>query len=112
MSIITAFSFAFHIALTFPMAPRKFIRVRSGSIAIYAFGALLSTLTLGTFWLELPVLERVARPLGMGTFLAAILTMVGRSGWLAFRAREPVVRQRARIAHGREGIARAVVSRT
>ncbi len=99
ISLLVGFVYVvpFHIALTFPMAPRKFIRVRSGSIAIYAFGALLSSLTLGAFWLELPVLERVARPLGMGTFLAAILTMVGRSGWLAFRAREPVVRQRARI---------------
>ena len=99
MSAVTGFVYIvpFHVALAFPLVPRKFLTLSAGLRAIYAFGALLSALSLADFFLQDTRLEQWTRPLGAGTFLVAILSMVGRSAWLALRAREPLVRQRGLI---------------
>ncbi len=99
ISALTGFVYVvpFHVALAFPLIVRRFFTLSRALFVIYALGAALSALSLTAYWMKNPALEQLSRPLGMGTFLVAILSMVGRSTWLAFRARERLVRQRARI---------------
>ncbi len=87
----------FHVALALPKVHSW---LASGSWPlrlIYTLGAALSLLSLAAFYTQGDALETIARPLGLGTLLLAIATLIARSAWLALRAGERVVRQRARI---------------
>jgi len=87
----------FHVALAVPLVQKRLAAGPGPLYAIYALGAAFSALNLAAFWLQNPAFERTLRPLGLGTLLVAILSLVGRSAWLAVRARAALVRQRARI---------------
>jgi class 3 adenylate cyclase len=87
----------FHVALAVPSVQKRLVAGRGPLYAIYGLGAALSCLNLAVFWTRDPTLGWLSRPLGLGTMLIAILSLVGRSAWLSARASVPLVRQRARI---------------
>ncbi len=87
----------FHVALALPKPHPALASGTWPLRAIYGLGGALSLLALAAFYTPGDRLESIARPLGLGTFLVAISSLVVRSGWLALRADERVVRQRARI---------------
>jgi len=90
----------FHVALVFP---KVHVWLASGTWplrAIYTLGGALSLLSLAAYFTRGDDLERLALPLGLGTLLLAITTLVGRSAWMALCASERVVRQRAHHALG------------
>ncbi len=86
----------FHEALAFPVVHRRLARGNGPLLAVYGLGALLSGLNLISLYLQ-PDFFPVSSAVGSGVFLISTLTMVGRFAWLAARAREPLVAQRARI---------------
>ena len=87
----------FHVALAVPLVQKRLVAGPGPLYAIYGLGAVFSTLNLVGFWTQNAVLEQMIRPFALGTLLIAILSLVGRSAWLAVRARAKLVRQRARI---------------
>ncbi len=87
----------FHVALALPKVHRWLASGTWPLRAIYTLGGALSLLSLAAYFTQGDELERLARPLGLGTLLLAITSLVARSAWLALRASERVVRQRARI---------------
>ena len=87
----------FHVALAFPKVHAWLVSGTWPLRAIYTLGGALSLLSLAAYYTPGDDLERLARPLGLGTLLLAITSLVARSAWMALRARERLVRQRARI---------------
>ncbi|MEX2204982.1 MAG: adenylate/guanylate cyclase domain-containing protein [Myxococcota bacterium] len=87
----------FHVALALPKVHPWLASGTWPLRLIYTLGAALSLLGLAAFYTQGDGLEAIARPLGLGTLLLAITTLIVRSAWLALRASERVVRQRARI---------------
>jgi class 3 adenylate cyclase len=87
----------FHVALAMPLVQKRLAAGPGPLYAIYGLGALFSAVSLAAFLLQRRELEEVIRPFALGTLLIAILSMVGRSAWLAVRARAKIIRQRARI---------------
>jgi class 3 adenylate cyclase len=87
----------FHVALAVPLVQRRLAAGAGPLYAIYGLGTVLSAASLVGYFTQDGALERTLRPVGLGTMLVAILTMVGRSAWLAVRARAALIRQRARI---------------
>jgi class 3 adenylate cyclase len=86
-----------HVALALPSVQPRLAAGHGVLVAIYGFGAALSLLNFGAWYTQSEVLGQIARTLGLGTMMVAIFALVGRSAWLSLRAKEPLVRQRARI---------------
>ncbi len=87
----------FHVALALPKVHRSLASGTWPLRAIYGLGGALSLLALAAYSTPGDRVESISRPLGLGTLLLAITSLIARSGWLALRAQERVVRQRARI---------------
>ncbi len=86
-----------HVALALPLVYRRLAAGAAPVVAIYGLGALLSLLSLAAYQTQDPTLGQLSRTVGLGTLMVSIFVLVGRSGYLSAKAREPLVRQRARI---------------
>jgi class 3 adenylate cyclase len=88
----------FHAALAFPVVHPWLIRgARRALLGLYGWGGLLAALGLSAAVVRDPSYLTLVSALGSGTFLLGSLALVARCCWLAMRAREPLVGQRARI---------------
>ena len=88
----------FHAALAFPVVHTLLLRHRSIWLPIYGFGMLIAALQIAgwyTHWAG--PLRFTGGGLDTSVFLVAMLCFTGRCCGLAFRARDPLVAQRARI---------------